>query len=250
MAKRKRSRRAQGKSSLIWQLVGVGTLAVVTAVLVSVALQPAQAPASAQTPRSVSSAPQETAEPPAETARVAMLGDSYSPPMGQAIPDYHFASILAPRLSWEVLSFGLGGTGYTNPGQANEGDDVYLARVPAIIAASPTMVIVQGSVNDGDYETTRDAALEVFAALQAGLPGVPIIAIGPSLTPSLGDSVTVARDAVRDAASESGVRFIDPIEDEWLVGNPDWFVDDGVHPSGTGQTELARRLQEALAVTG
>jgi lysophospholipase L1-like esterase len=177
----------------------------------------------------------------------AFLGDSFAPAMGQPIADYNYAAILSKRLGWEPVAFGQGGTGYTNPGQADEGDSIFADRVDAIVAASPSVVIVQGSTNDRNYDRTLAAATEVFSRLRGALPDAKIIAVGPLLTPTLGaEAVTPARNAVRDAASKTSVPFIDPLEDKWLSQDRSLFVDDGVHPSGTGQAEIAAQLAKAV----
>lgn len=201
----------------------------------------ARAPLAAVTPTQTASSA------PAEKPVAAFLGDSFSPAMGQPITEYNYAARLSAQMGWEPLAFGQGGTGYVNPGQADEGDSIFADRVDAIVAASPAVVIVQGSTNDRDYDSTRDAAAEVFTRLRDGLPDAKIIAVGPLLTPTLGaDAVTPARDAVRDAASETGVPFIDPLDGKWLDQDRSLFVDDGIHPSGTGQAEIAAQLAKAV----
>lgn len=201
--------------------------------------------AAGYTPRPVSSYAMPT---PTSTPRpvLAVLGDSFSPAEGQPLADYNWASIVAKKQRWELLPFGRGGTGYTNPGQADEGDDVFSTRVPAIIAANPAVVIVQGSTNDGDYSRTREAASSVFQDLKAGLPDARIVAVGPLATATLEERVvTPARDAVRDAAAEHGITFIDPLEQGWLGRDPSLFV-DGVHPTGDGQRLIAEAFLAAL----
>jgi lysophospholipase L1-like esterase len=228
-----------------WLAVAVVVAGVVSISIAYVNSPRNTAPAEATTPAPVEVLPSPTAS--MEPKVAAFLGDSYSPAMGQAIADYNFAAIMSKRLGWEAIPFGQGGTGYTNPGQAEEGDSVFADRVDAVIAAAPDVVIVQGSTNDRDYDATLKAAGGLLASLRAGLPDATIIAVGPLLTPTLGAAaVEPTRDAVRDAATAAGIPFVDPLQEEWLSGDDSLFVADGIHPSGTGQAEIAKRLTAAV----
>jgi lysophospholipase L1-like esterase len=232
-----------------WALVAAVTVVLAIAIPTAVNVASAPEPAEATAPRPVptySFAPQADES---ESTRkvVAVLGDSFAPAEGQPLADYNFTAVAASQLGWgEVLPFGQGGTGYTNPGQADEGDTVYGDRVERVIAASPDVVIVQGGTNDRDYQSTRDAAGSVFAQLKAGLPQAQIVAMGPLATGTLDEAtMTPARDAIRDAAAAEGIEFIDPLDGGWLGRDASLFV-DGVHPNAEGQRQIADLFVRAM----
>lgn len=230
-----------GVAASLVVILGLGSIALVSS------SQRVQVDYSSPRPNPIFSFHDETPTPTAEPVTVAILGDSFSPPIGQPVPGYSYAAPLASEFGWRIVPFGQGGTGYTNPGQAAEGDDVFAMRVPAIIAAAPSIVIVQGSTNDSDYDETYAAASAVYAQLRGGLPDAKIIVVGPLVTPALGpDVVGASRDAVRDAATDQGLAFIDPIELGWLGRDATLFVEDGVHPTTEGQAQIAELLRTAL----
>lgn len=231
-----------------WGLIAAaGAIVAISLVAIPAALQ-LQRPAEASGPRPVPTFTFESRGEPSATPRptVAFLGDSYSPAQDLPLQDYNFGVIAAKSLGWgEVLPFGRGGTGFTNPGQAEENDDVYATRVPAIIEAKPNIVVIQGGTNDREYDATRQAADELLRDLRDGLPEAQLLVVGPLTTPVLDlDTMAPVRDALRDAASAQDVPFIDPIEENWLELDDSRFV-DGVHPTGEAQQVLADLFTDA-----
>lgn len=243
MGKRRRDRSSWWTETTngVQNSVGVIIVAVLVAgsaagIIALAQRQPATVAAPTNTPTALFPSPT-----PSPTARpvVAVLGDSFSPAEGQEVQDYNWAAIVAKRQGWDLIPFGRGGTGFTNPGQADEGDDVFGTRVPSIVAAKPSVVIVQGGTNDRNYDDTLDAARAVIAELRAGLPDARIIAVGPLATATLDErTMTPSRDALRDAASAEGAEFIDPLGGKWLQRDSDLFT-DGVHPNAEGYRKMA-----------
>lgn len=171
---------------------------------------------------------------------VAIIGDSYT-----AAPS-GYATQIARLMCWRLANLGQGGTGYTNPGQAAENDTVFAGRVQQAVDAAPRLVVVQGGTNDDGKPTTEDAARETFASLRVGLPGVPVVAVGPVRTVSQDPARSDAsRDAIQRAAAAEGVPFIDPIALGWLA-EPGSFVSDGVHPTSAGHKRYAESLAGQL----
>jgi lysophospholipase L1-like esterase len=175
----------------------------------------------------------------------AFLGDSYTSGTGAAV-GRSYGPITSRLMCWAFAPFGEGGTGYANPGDA-PGESVYADRVPQVVAASPDVVIVQGSTNDYENDEAYAGAVRTFSALRAGLrPDVPIVAIGPIQTPDSRDElVAAASSGVARAAAENGVRFIDPVAEQWVPKDPTYFA-DGVHPNDRGHEMFATRAAEDL----
>jgi len=179
--------------------------------------------------------------------RVAFLGDSFSAGVG-ANPGEGYVDLIAAATRWTPDVFAQGGTGYTNPGQAEQSEAIYADRVPDVVAATPGLVIVQGSTNDHDAEEAEEAAAETLGALRQALPDARIIVLGPTDTP-VGATTPDVRDAIARAAATYDLPFVDAWD--WLA--PDdarLWIEDGAHPSPTGHEVLADRLVHALLEQG
>ena len=178
----------------------------------------------------------------------AFLGDSFTAGVG-ASQGGGYADLLVRNMNWQAKMFAQGGTGYTNPGQPAEKETAFPERVPAVVAAAPNVVIVQGGINDGSPQATAEAAEETFTALRAGLPQAKIIAVGPVVAPKFPASkVEPIRDVIAAAAAKHGVTFVDPIAEGWLANEQLFF--DGVHPTQEGHAIIATKIREALAKNG
>lgn len=202
---------------------------------------------------------------------VALTGDSYS---DSGIPPYYAGPSQSLRhfTGWTVIPLGQGSTGYTNDG-ASSGDvtkQVYggPARVSALIASNPDVVVVIGSVNDG---AASAAAVKAAAlAYYADLAPLPVIVVGVEPLYDADDPTYASWDAnnaaIAEAASEAPnvIGFIDWRSEDWLTGtgslsapqydgNQDWAIGDQagtdtIHPNHWGwKLLLMPRLVAALA---
>jgi len=239
MPKKSRSRTADTrdpKTIAFWAFMAFALVAGVGMYIANVQRTP---PASANPPYTPGPAPAQV------NSKAAFLGDSYTAGAGAAV-DNGFAQQVATLLCWDGVYFGQGGTGYTNPGQREEGEGVYLQRVDAVIESRPDVVIVQGSTNDSGGPANTAAAREVFAAIRAGLPNAQIVALGPVAPPKEDPAkVAASRDAVRAATEAEGVTFIDPVAMGWMPGSFN-FGEDGIHPNPFGHKLMAENLFESI----
>lgn len=185
----------------------------------------------------------EAAEPPV----VAFLGDSYTAASTNG-NDGEYVYAVSETLGWEPVVFGQGGTGYVNPGQAEENEAVYLERVPDVIAAEPDIVVVQGGGNDAlvdpDCEI-QDEVGAVLTSLREQLPEARIIALASVPGPDV-DRTAFSRcaEAIAAAAAPLSIPVIDPAALGWLA-DPTLFV-DGFHPTVEGYAQMASLLAEQL----
>ena len=190
------------------------------------------------------------ATPPAAAGpKVAFLGDSYTAGSG-ANPGGGYAYLLSNAMRWQPVVLGEGGTGYVNPGPTGSGRKPFTDRVADVVAAKPSIVIVQGSTNDSGEDKVRAAATQVYSQLKAGLPDAKIIVVGP-LDPPKADHTAIPgdRQALADAASEAGLLFIDPVAERWVT-DPARFPVDGLHPDQTGHAQIAEALASKLSSAG
>lgn len=184
----------------------------------------------------------------------AVIGDSFTNGAGTStsFPSQGAGTqeTFAPRL-FRMLGYnrmmlaGIGGTGYTTASPYSE-------RVPAVLAANPNMLMLFGTVNDGNAtESALQAAIESVLTSVVGVPEVLVVPPGVA-------THTKQPRALKAAVEATGVgRYIDlggffygtgkvtaPTGD----GNNDVFLmDDGTHPTLDGHRALARELYGLLA---
>lgn len=119
------------------------------------------------------------------------------------------------------------------------------------VPADSAAVVILGSDDDASkpYAKIKSAALAAFATIRERAPHARILAIATfwvNSTPPQG--ILTSRDAVRDAAAEAHVSFVDPIAEHWLVADPSVTIgSDGLHPTDAGQRELAHRIEPLVA---
>lgn len=202
---------------------------------------------------------------------VALTGDSYS---DSGIAPYYGGPSEALRhfTGWNVIPLGQGSTGYTNDGTSS-GDatkQVYggAARVAALEASNPDVVLVVGSVNDG---AASAAAVKAAAlAYYANLAPLPVVVVGVEPLYDASDPTFATWDANNTALAEAAaeapnvIGFINWRGEDWLTGtgslsnpqydgNQDWSIGDQagtdtIHPNHWGwKLLLMPRLVSALA---
>ena len=180
------------------------------------------------------------------------LGDSLTVGVG-APPGRGYAWQTAELLGWPIAVVdGVSGSGFLVPG----GGLPMPERVPAVVAARPDVVVVAGGTNDAfqgqDPAAVQDAAAGLLADLRAGLPDATVVVVGPfPWTPDSATDGDAISAAVRTAAEEAGVAFLDP-RDLFTSGRVDpatvgrYLSPDGVHPDEEGYALLAEVLAEQL----
>lgn len=233
MAKKKRFKYASPK----WQIIGLALLAVVTLGVVVYALKPPAVVASA--PPAVQPLATKTATP---VPKAAFIGDSYTAGTHNAVT---WPEIVAASEKWAPSNVAVGGSGY-----ANAAGNTFLAQVPAIKVV-PDVIIVAGSRNDTfTPDKVAPAAAALFAELKKVAPKAKIVVIGPiwdSTAPMPG--VYAANEALRGAAADAGLAFVDALAENWL-SSPSLVQGDQVHPNDAGQKVIAQRVGQKLKELG
>ncbi len=110
---------------------------------------------------------------------------------------HHLAAWKSPLegLGWDVLT-------------AEPGADTVLAE-GTLTAVPGTPAVVALEVTPGTQTTPR--ARDAVVAVQAAFPGAAIVLVGP-----FDASAHHSAAAVKTAAAEEGVGFLDPVEEGWL----------------------------------
>lgn len=145
--------------------------------------------------------------------KVACLGGSFSGSTSYYNELEAWPWALGDALGWEVYQCAIGGSGYVAGTPYNS-----TARLDAIVAANPDLIIVEGSGNDDgqSYAAITAKASELYAALDTRLPGVPVAVIGamprssaPTLSTDRATNLRAVRDAAIAAPNVAGL-FFDP----------------------------------------
>lgn len=229
------------KDRRVWQYVGLGVLAAVAVALSTLAasgftLAPAQ---------SYVSQPQ-----PAETPRekipvAAFIGDSFTAGSGGVRPLW--PEIVSKAQGWKMVNLAYGGTGFLTSVPAS-GEipyhPTYLEVAQTKIAdLAPDVIVVSTAGNDGDKDV-RAAAENLFTLLRREAPDAQILVLSPfGRAQKMAQFATLA-DQVKAAAAAVGVEYVkigDP-----LLGHPELFLDDRVHPTAAGHAALAKAILAAI----
>jgi hypothetical protein len=174
---------------------------------------------------------------------VAFLGDDFTEGAGATSQATRWTSLVAAHYGWVEKNFGVAGTGYSTGGTA--GGTPYPARIAALAATAPTIVIVAGGRFDIESANgptkIKTGVTATFTALRAALPKAVIIAESPvwPLTKPPAALALVAAD-VKAAVAAVGGRYLDIAEPLFGVA-----ADVGPHslPNNAGHAALARAFE-------
>ena len=201
-----------------------------------------------------------TATTAAEPYRLAVVGDSWTANAGTATWPNTFSAVLGRMLGAETFLCGRGGTGYV----ATSTPFGHTTRLANLTTANPSLIIVEGSINDNaSYATVGAAATAYYNSVATNLPSAKLIVVGPQPVPAdyaTSTNLLANRDAVKAAAlaAPNVLGFIDPIEGAWLSGtgkintptgsgNRDYYVHtDQLHLTRSGGHYWASRTVREL----
>jgi hypothetical protein len=136
-----------------------------------------------------------------------------------------FPNYVAQALGYDLTNLSIGGTGWGITSTPFE------QRILPALQMSPAFLLLVGSRNNLTDGNTAYAAARAGLAL---VTDVPVVRVGgPAQTP-----FSVVNAAVRDAANENSLRFIDVLD----VVSGELTGTDGVHPTFAGHWALAVAL--------
>ncbi len=184
----------------------------------------------------------------AESARIAVIGDSYTAGSG----DGGSGPRAWPQLAWQLLArqgvqvdadvAAEGGAGY---GQRGNRGNIFEDLTAQAVRHNDALVVFFGSRNDQPVDPQRFTgfASETLHLARYAAPAAKFLVIGPPWTTANPPAAVLKiRDSLRDQAAQIGALFIDPIADGWFVGRPDLIGQDGVHPNDAGHAYLADKI--------
>lgn len=183
------------------------------------------------------------------SANVAFLGDALTVGTGASSAATRWSSLLAAEQGWTERNFAHPGIGFaatSTDGSCPAGTcPAYLAQVPEVIAAAPSVVVITTGAADMSLapDTVKSAVTQTLSALRAGLPKASIVVIGPWSTSALPDTATAYSATLQQAAAASGAVFVDT--GQVLTGKPELVTADST-PTDAGHAALAAAVASAL----
>ncbi|MDN5744585.1 MAG: SGNH/GDSL hydrolase family protein [Nocardioidaceae bacterium] len=156
--------------------------------------------------------------------QVLVIGDSYSVGAGA-----HPRESWPVRLPGRVRVAGFSGSGFS-AGASACGDVSYGTRAPAVLhqrGVHPTLVIVEGGLNDTDQPI---ADVETgFERLLLSLDDLPTLVVGPPRAPARpADRVDAVDAALARLAASHGTHYLSMLDVELT------YADDDLHPDRAG----------------
>jgi lysophospholipase L1-like esterase len=146
-----------------------------------------------------------------------------------------------------IVDAAVNGSGYVSQG---DGGSTFLSQVDGSVQKTTQMVLVFGSENDmgADGSQLKQAVAKTLAEISAKAPGATIVVVGPpSYTNTPEPARLQVRDEDRDAATEAGAVFVDPIQEQWIMGHAEQLIGpDGDHPSADGQHYLQDAMEKVI----
>lgn len=149
--------------------------------------------------------------------------------------------LVAARLGMRLDVISAGSSGYSNPGDAGLTYRDLVREIPS----DADVVVIMGSDDDAPYppdEIEREARVALGEAIVRVPHAQIIVTSTPWVEKDPDAGIENTRDAVRAAASELGLEYIDGLG-SWLVtGPPGQIGADGLHPTDLGHARLADAL--------
>jgi acyl-CoA thioesterase-1 len=161
---------------------------------------------------------------------------------GQSYPDFLERDLKRAGYRYDVI----------NDGESGDTTTDGLGRLPAVLAQSPDIVVLEFGGNDGlrglPLSTTRENLQQMIARLQKAK--IKIVLAGMSLPPNYGpDYIRRFQQIYADLAKQYHVKLI-PFLFEDLVSrlrqHPNLLQADGVHPTAAGNEIVAATVLRYL----
>ena len=183
---------------------------------------------------------------------LAVVGASYTAGVGPDNPVLSWAVLLAGRLRWNAVVYGVPGAGYVNPGSGGRGPVDRMIGVERLRALHPAVVIVQAGLDDLGEPAGREMrrVRATVGLIRSAAPGARIALITSFTGILLRGAPALQR---LDRAIVTGARTADPqviimspLAGRWRFARQD----DGLHPSAAGDAWIAGKVRSILAAHG
>lgn len=199
-----------------------------------------------------STPPAATSQAPEPVRHVVVVGDSLSTGLGtsakDAWPSLINDSPLAKSMNVEISNESQNSSGFLSVGSKNS---TFTTQTEEGVTPDTSMVLFFGSENDRgqDLQKLESAVVKTLAIAKQKASNVKLVMVGPPAYISTPEPNRLAvRDALKSAARNAAVEFVDPIAEGWIFNDVDRLVGpDGVHPSVEGQQDLQEKMGGLIA---
>jgi acyl-CoA thioesterase-1 len=164
-----------------------------------------------------------------------VLGDSYSAGLGLARPGQNWARALPGR----VHVFGFSGSGFSR-GASPCADVAYDQRAERALALHPSLVVVEGGLNDFDQPAGQIRA--GFRRLVGEIGSDRVLVVGPPPAPLRGARAARVDAVLREEAARSGTPYLSMIDRRF------GYLPDRLHLTPAGHRAFGAVVAAALDI--
>jgi hypothetical protein len=184
---------------------------------------------------------------------VAILGASYTAGVGPDEAGRAWAVLLAEKLHWDAVVYGVSGAGYLRTGSGDHGPLARMLDRIGLHGLHASLVIVQLGHDDVGVPlaTERRAVERDIAQIRAEDPSARIALITVFTTPDGTTAADRSTDRAIVSAAESAdgdVIVMDPLTGHWNF--PHAYDGRGLHPTAAGDAWIAGKVASILGAHG
>jgi lysophospholipase L1-like esterase len=177
--------------------------------------------------------------------RLVVVGASFTAGVGSS-PSRSWAVLLARRLHWDAVVYGVPGAGYVRAGVHRGGPVVAEVDRLGLSALRPSLIIVQAGHDDIGVppELEQLRVRQAIAAIRAQAPGarIALLTVFPGRSPAAAAYRTDRAIVTAARAADRAVIIIDPLTEGWRYSH----VRDGLHPTAAGSAWIAAQVAAIL----
>lgn len=168
-------------------------------------------------------------------ATTVVIGDSYAAGLGLRDPGANWARELPGR----VHVFGFSGSGFSRGASPCKAVG-YDQRAPGALALHPSLVVVEGGLNDFDQPAVAIRA--GFRRLLAEIGDRDIVVVGPPSAPLRGAGAARVDAILRSEAARAGTPYLS------MVGERFSYLPDRLHLTAAGHRRFGQLVASRVAV--
>jgi acyl-CoA thioesterase I len=181
--------------------------------------------------------------------RLVVIGASFTAGVGSG-PNRSWAVLLARRLHWDAVVYGVPGAGYVRAGARHAGPVVAEVDWVGLNALKPSLIIVQAGHDDigvppGLERQQVRQAIDVIRA-EAPRARIALLTVFRGRSPAAMAYRTDRAIVTAARAADRSVIIIDPLTGGWRYSH----VRDGLHPTAAGSAWIAGQVAAVLREAG
>ena len=177
--------------------------------------------------------------------RLVVVGASFTAGVGSS-PSRSWAVLLARRLHWDAVVYGVPGAGYVRAGVHRAGPVAAEVDRLGLSALRPSLIIVQAGHDDigvpPELEQLRVRQAIAVIRAQAPRARIALLTVFPGRPPAAAARAADRAIVTAARAADRAVIIIDPLTGGWRYPH----VRDGLHPTAAGSAWIAGQVAAVL----